>query len=107
MEYKKELEDKQMELLQCQEDMLKMRSAAQSLFSGIDESSSSSSVAGVKKKKSGVVSVADQKTVEEDSGYFQSYAHYSIHHEMLSDKVRTESYRNALLKNRDRLRDRL
>ena len=41
----------------------------------------------------GVVSVADQKSVEEDYSYFKSYAHYSIHLDMLSDKVRTESYR--------------
>ena len=48
---------------------------------------------GVAQSVSGVVSVADQKTVEEDYSYFKSYAHYSIHLDMLSDKVRTESYR--------------
>ncbi|XP_071522697.1 protein arginine N-methyltransferase 1-like isoform X2 [Panulirus ornatus] len=36
---------------------------------------------------------------EEDEGYFNSYAHFDIHHEMLSDQVRTESYRDAILKN--------
>ncbi|KAK7018782.1 Protein arginine N-methyltransferase 3 [Halocaridina rubra] len=36
---------------------------------------------------------------EEDEGYFNSYAHFDIHHEMLSDKVRTESYRDAILRN--------
>ncbi|XP_047483687.1 protein arginine N-methyltransferase 1-like [Penaeus chinensis] len=36
---------------------------------------------------------------EEDEGYFNSYAHFDIHHEMLSDRVRTESYRDAILKN--------
>ena len=63
--------------------------------SGLDEST--------KKKTKGTVSVSDHKTVEEDASYFQSYAHYSIHHEMLSDRVRTESYRNALLTNPERL----
>jgi len=90
-----ELEEKKVELRNCQEDMLKMRSAAQNLFSGLDEST--------KKKTKGTVSVSDHKTVEEDASYFQSYAHYSIHHEMLSDRVRTESYRNALLTNPERL----
>ena len=41
--------------------------------------------------------------MEEDHSYFQSYAHYSIHLEMLSDRVRTESYRDALLRNADSL----
>jgi protein arginine N-methyltransferase 3 len=47
--------------------------------------------------------VSQQKTVEEDHSYFQSYAHYSIHLEMLSDHVRTESYRDALLGNANSL----
>ncbi|KAG7202401.1 hypothetical protein KM043_018717 [Ampulex compressa] len=34
-----------------------------------------------------------------DKGYFNTYSHFAIHHEMLSDKVRTESYRDALLTN--------
>merc|ERR1712012_1286006 len=44
-----------------------------------------------------------KRTSARDEDYFSSYAHYSIHHEMLSDKVRTESYRDALLLNPDRL----
>lgn len=44
-----------------------------------------------------------EKRLEEDEGYFNSYAHFDIHHEMLSDKVRTESYRDALLKNSSQL----
>ena len=57
-----------------------------------------------KPPKGGVVSVSEHKSVEEDSSYFESYAHFSIHHEMLSDTVRTESYRDALLLNPDRLK---
>ncbi|RZF48995.1 hypothetical protein LSTR_LSTR016314 [Laodelphax striatellus] len=41
----------------------------------------------------------------EDRHYFDSYSHFGIHHEMLSDKVRTESYRNALLENSALLHD--
>ncbi|XP_056134756.1 protein arginine N-methyltransferase 3 isoform X2 [Lampris incognitus] len=33
---------------------------------------------------------------DEDEAYFSSYGHYSIHEEMLKDKVRTESYRDFM-----------
>ena len=92
----RELEEKRMELVHCQEDMLKRRAAAQDLFSGVEETT---------RKSLGTLSVSEQITVEEDHSYFQSYAHYSIHYEMLSDRVRTESYRNALVKNPDTLKD--
>jgi len=98
----KQLQEKEAELLSCREDMLKMRSAAQSLFTGMEDSKKTSEEPGKELKdvgKGGIVSVADQKTVEEDYSYFKSYAHYSIHLDMLSDKVRTESYRDAILKN--------
>merc|ERR1719511_523401 len=71
---RRELSEKQQELISCKEDMIKMRSAAQNLFSGIEESS--------KKTLRGIVSVSEHKTVEEDASYFQSYAHYGIHYEM-------------------------
>ncbi|XP_018561296.1 protein arginine N-methyltransferase 1 [Anoplophora glabripennis] len=35
----------------------------------------------------------------DSSDYFNSYSHFGIHHEMLNDKVRTESYRDAILNN--------
>jgi len=97
----KQLQEKEAELRRCREDMLKMRTAAQSLFSGMEECKKSE---GMQNSK-GVVSVADQKSVEEDYSYFKSYAHYSIHLDMLSDKVRTESYRDALLKNAASIKD--
>ncbi|XP_023176144.2 protein arginine N-methyltransferase 1 [Drosophila hydei] len=34
-----------------------------------------------------------------DKEYFNSYSHFGIHHEMLSDTVRTSSYRSALMEN--------
>ncbi|XP_039495621.1 protein arginine N-methyltransferase 1 [Drosophila santomea] len=34
-----------------------------------------------------------------DNEYFKSYSHFGIHHEMLSDKVRTSTYRASLLQN--------
>ncbi|XP_059396136.1 protein arginine N-methyltransferase 3-like [Carassius carassius] len=38
---------------------------------------------------------------DEDEAYFSSYGHYSIHEEMLKDKVRTESYRDFMYHNMD------
>lgn len=32
--------------------------------------------------------------------YFDSYAHFGIHEEMLKDEVRTMAYRNAIMQNR-------
>ncbi|KAF2368865.1 S-adenosyl-L-methionine-dependent methyltransferase [Trinorchestia longiramus] len=39
------------------------------------------------------------RTIEADAGYFDSYSNYEIHHEMLSDTVRTQAYREAILRN--------
>ena len=36
---------------------------------------------------------------DEDDYYFNSYAHFGIHEEMLKDDIRTRSYRDSLLKN--------
>ena len=41
----------------------------------------------------------------EDGGYAGSYAHFSIHHEMLSDSARTEAYRNAIYNNLHQMKD--
>ncbi|CAD8085966.1 unnamed protein product [Paramecium primaurelia] len=32
--------------------------------------------------------------------YFDSYSHFSIHEEMLKDKIRTKAYQNAIIKNK-------
>lgn len=37
--------------------------------------------------------------ISQDESYFASYAHFSIHYDMLSDTVRTNSYREAILQN--------
>lgn len=37
--------------------------------------------------------------LQQDDGYFQTYSHYGIHHDMLSDVVRTTSYRDAIVRN--------
>jgi len=38
---------------------------------------------------------------EEEDSYFSLYSHFGIHHEMLQDKVRTETYQTAICRNPD------
>ncbi|KAL8520695.1 hypothetical protein ACS0TY_011299 [Phlomoides rotata] len=38
-----------------------------------------------------------------DVAYFNSYAHLGIHEEMIKDRVRTETYRNAIFQHQDRI----
>ena len=51
-----------------------------------------------------VKDVASSIRADEDGGYAGSYAHFSIHHEMLSDSVRTEAYRDAIYRNEDQIK---
>lgn len=39
--------------------------------------------------------------------YFDSYSHFGIHEEMLKDSVRTKSYMNAILQNKDIFKDKV
>ncbi|XP_060555568.1 protein arginine N-methyltransferase 3-like [Ruditapes philippinarum] len=48
-----------------------------------------------------------QTDIEEDDPYFSSYGHFSIHEEMLKDKVRTESYRDFMYKNPNVFKDKI
>lgn len=52
-----------------------------------------------KPKNNHIKDVASSIKAEEDGGYAGSYAHFSIHHEMLSDSKRTEAYRDAIYNN--------
>ena len=101
-----DLARKEAELRTVLEDMERMKGVAKTLFTGQGEE-----VKNIKDKSSRSrrkpVPVSEARTVDEDHSYFESYAHYSIHYEMLSDRTRTEAYRNALLNNSDRLRDAL
>ena len=49
----------------------------------------------------------EEEEEEEEEGYFSTYSHFSIHLEMLSDKIRTESYRNFISKNPTLFRDKV
>ena len=41
----------------------------------------------------------EEEEEEEEDGYFGTYSHFSIHLEMLSDRVRTEAYQKFITKN--------
>ncbi|XP_036343992.1 protein arginine N-methyltransferase 1-like [Rhagoletis pomonella] len=82
-------------LEQASEDMTKMRKGFQRLLE--KEKLPSISIKNGKVKALNSVAAL---SAEADSGYFSSYAHFGIHHEMLSDVVRTTSYRDALFLNK-------
>uniref|UniRef100_A0A8C6NMY1 type I protein arginine methyltransferase n=1 Tax=Nothobranchius furzeri TaxID=105023 RepID=A0A8C6NMY1_NOTFU len=57
--------------------------------------------------KSGELGAVAKLREDEDEAYFSSYGHYSIHEEMLKDKVRTESYRDFMYRNAEVFRDKV
>lgn len=42
-----------------------------------------------------------------DEGYFNTYSHFGIHYDMLSDEVRTSSYRKAILENTEIIKNKI
>ena len=70
---------------QIMEDMARMRATAQSLVEG-----------HVDRSPRGLPVTESTDVSRRDESYAGGYAHFGIHHEMLSDKVRTESYRDAI-----------
>ncbi|XP_026464868.1 protein arginine N-methyltransferase 1 [Ctenocephalides felis] len=93
---KQELEEKDNYITMILNDMEKMKSITNNFIENLNANEEGdlrpiNSVGGL--------------DIEHDEGYFNSYAHYGIHYEMLSDKVRTESYRNAILKNSNTFKD--
>jgi len=88
---RRQLEVKSQDLEAAVADMEKMRRVTQALVNGDGGEPEPANTAER--------SVSGRRTENEDSGYAGSYAHFGIHHEMLSDKVRTESYRDAVAQN--------
>jgi len=44
---------------------------------------------------------------DETDGYFSGYAHFGIHHDMIADKSRTDSYRDAIIRNAHMIKDKV
>uniref|UniRef100_A0A3B4UV50 Protein arginine N-methyltransferase 3 n=1 Tax=Seriola dumerili TaxID=41447 RepID=A0A3B4UV50_SERDU len=57
--------------------------------------------------RSGNLGTVAELREDEDEAYFSSYGHYSIHEEMLKDKVRTESYRDFMYRNPEVFKDKV
>eukprot|EP00943_MAST-04B_sp_MAST-4B-sp1_P003018 g3018.t1 len=49
----------------------------------------------------------DAKVATSKDYYFDSYAHFGIHEEMLKDEVRTKTYMDSILKNRHLFKDKI
>ncbi|GLE00338.1 hypothetical protein PINS_up009095 [Pythium insidiosum] len=47
----------------------------------------------------GLDAAANVPKADNDTYYFDSYSHVGIHREMITDKIRTDAYRNAILNN--------
>eukprot|EP01090_Pellita_catalonica_P001213 TRINITY_DN1090_c0_g1_i3.p1 TRINITY_DN1090_c0_g1~~TRINITY_DN1090_c0_g1_i3.p1 ORF type:complete len:374 (-),score=67.72 TRINITY_DN1090_c0_g1_i3:33-1154(-) len=60
-------------------------------------------------EKGGKSEKKGEKDSKKDEGdyYFQSYAHFSIHEEMLKDEVRTGTYRSAIMENAATFKDKI
>ncbi|KDR16996.1 protein arginine N-methyltransferase 3 isoform X3 [Zootermopsis nevadensis] len=87
--------EKDLEINTLMENIEKMRCVTQELVAGEESEENSSLPQCIKAIK-----------LEGDEGYFNTYSHFSIHHEMLSDHVRTSSYRDAFMLNSTLWKDR-
>lgn len=56
-------------------------------------------------RQTGEITVDEEEF--EDSGYYGTYSHHEIHAEMLQDTVRTMSYKNAVLSNKNVFKDKV
>ncbi|CAG5117363.1 unnamed protein product, partial [Candidula unifasciata] len=76
------------ELDRALEDIRRLKVVGQQLVMGADD-----------KKLGTRLAAANQDSLSEEDGYFASYGHHDIHMTMLKDRVRTESYRDFIMKN--------
>ena len=88
-------------IAQLQQAVLALREAAEaSMLGGMQASVlREDSLTVSKNKKVSEKDDDDDGADRESDGYFGSYAHFGIHEEMIKDHVRTESYRDAILRN--------
>ena len=59
---------------------------------------------GIKDKK--IEDLSSEEMTSKDY-YFDSYAHFGIHEEMLKDEVRTLTYRNSMYHNKHLFKDKI
>ncbi|CRK92142.1 CLUMA_CG005725, isoform A [Clunio marinus] len=104
---KNKLSIKDQLIAQLLEDQIKMKEAFQHLISKESIKIQTTEDRELSERKKRVENGVASLSLSDDNGYFESYSHYGIHHSMLSDKVRTESYRNAILKNSSVIKDKI
>lgn len=97
-----QLSESQAHLQMAREDIKKMQDSMKNIVDGGRSNSH-----GNDGDKSVIVNCVSSVPLEDDEGYFSSYAHFGIHYDMLSDKVRTESYRDAILNNKESIKDKV
>ncbi|XP_071455178.1 protein arginine N-methyltransferase 3 isoform X2 [Hetaerina americana] len=94
-ELKKELDEEKHRNLAVVDAVGEMRQVMQGLVSGEEGDKNA------KHKKLSIHQGSNECDDDEDDSYFETYAHFGIHHEMLSDKSRTEAYQAAFEQNKD------
>lgn len=95
-----QLKESQTHLQMAREDINEMKSSMKTLVEGNPTNNNGD-------QNNVLVKCVSNLPLEDDEGYFNTYAHFGIHYDMLSDKVRTESYRDAILKNQKSLKDKV
>lgn len=98
--YAEQLKENQTHLQMAKDDIKQMKESIKTLVEGgtsTDQDSESTKI----------VNCVSQVPLECDEGYFSSYAHFGIHYDMLSDKVRTQSYKDAILNNKETVKDKV
>ncbi|KAJ7986198.1 hypothetical protein DPEC_G00348300 [Dallia pectoralis] len=83
-------------LIRAMNDLHKLKQLAQGLVLNADVG-----------RCPGALGAVAELREDEDEAYFSSYSHYSIHEEMLKDKVRTESYRDFMYLNPEVFKDKV
>ncbi|XP_058825042.1 uncharacterized protein LOC131685372 [Topomyia yanbarensis] len=104
-----QLREKENLLQHAASDIEKMKESFRNLL----EQQSEQNVAGKKKCSNDKIAQIREElkhcvstvAVEDDQSYFNTYSHFGIHHDMLSDYVRTASYRDAIMNNGDIFRE--
>lgn len=89
-----QLGQSQAHLHMAKEDISKMQESMKNMVDGNQSNIVDEAV---------TVNCVSKVPLECDEGYFNTYAHFGIHYDMLSDKVRTETYRDAIVNNKELL----
>lgn len=94
-----QLREKENLLQHAASDIEKMKESFRNLLEQQEQKKSRAPEEKIAKIREELKHCVSTVAVEDDQGYFNTYSHFGIHHDMLSDYVRTASYRDAILDN--------